>query len=102
MTTGDSWRDGKTTSERGYDYAWQKARAAYLRLHPLCVMCEAQGRVRAATVIDHKTPHRGDQALFWSEANWQALCAPHHSSDKQAEERSGRKRQAIGLDGWPL
>ena len=29
---------------------------------------EAQGRVVPATVVDHVVPHRGDQKLFWDEA----------------------------------
>ncbi|MDG3727048.1 HNH endonuclease, partial [Pseudomonas aeruginosa] len=32
-----SWRTGKTSTERGYDYRWQQAREQYLRDHPLCV-----------------------------------------------------------------
>ena len=85
--SSDSWRSTKTTGQRGYDYRWQKARERFLREHPLCVLCEAAGRVGLATIVDHKQPHRGDQALFWDEANWQGLCAHHHSSTKQREER---------------
>lgn len=57
------------------------------------------GKVAAATVVDHKTPHRGDPGLMWDEANWQALCAPHHDSTKQSEERSG-VRKVDPLDPW--
>ena len=82
-----SWRtEGMTSTQRGYGYKWQKAREAYLRDNPLCVMCQADDRVTAATVVDHITPHRGDQKLFWRRSNWQALCAPHHSREKQREE----------------
>lgn len=82
------WRTSdQTAAQRGYGYKWQKAREGFLRSHPLCVMCQAEDRVTAATVVDHKTPHRGDQALFWDRANWQSLCATHHSRDKQREER---------------
>src|SRR5690242_18905492 len=77
-----------TADGRGYNYRWQQARLRFLQHNPLCVMCERDGLVTAADVVDHVTPHRGDQALFWDEANWQALCAHHHSSDKQREEKS--------------
>ena len=77
----------ESSSARGYNYKWQQARAQFLREHPLCVMCEAAGRVEAATVVDHITPHRGDQSLFWRRSNWQSLCATHHSRDKQREEQ---------------
>lgn len=82
-----SWRtEGMTSTQRGYGYKWQQARSAFLREHPLCAMCEAEGRVEVATVVDHKIPHRGDQKLFWRRSNWQPLCVTHHSRDKQREE----------------
>lgn len=78
--------------ERGYDARWRKARLAYLAEHPLCAWCEAKGRVTAASVVHHRVAHRGDAALFWDEANWEALCAPCHDVDAQREEaRGGRK-----------
>ncbi|MCO8251123.1 HNH endonuclease signature motif containing protein [Comamonas thiooxydans] len=77
-----SWRtSGQTAAQRGYGYKWQQARAQYLLEHPLCVMCEA------ATVVDHITPHRGDQSLCWRGSNWQPLRATHHSRDKQHTEQ---------------
>jgi len=82
-----SWRVGKESStKRGYSYKWQQARAGYLLKHPLCVYCERQGRVTAATVVDHRVPHRGDMKLFWDSANWQPLCKPCHDGQKQREE----------------
>lgn len=98
-----SWRtDKRRTAARGYGSRWQRARLRFLREHPLCEMCEAKGRVTAAAVVDHRIPHRGDPVLFWDESNWSALCKPHHDSDKQMAEKSGRVRVAIGLDGWPV
>lgn len=91
--TPGSWRtSGMTAAQRGYGYRWQKARESHLRMHPLCVMCDAQGRTVLATVVDHKTPHRGDQALFWDRENWQSLCSPCHDVTKrrqEAEEAAG-------------
>lgn len=49
-------------------------------------MCTAEGRPRPATVVDHKTPHKGDPVLFWDEANWQPLCAPHHNQKTASED----------------
>lgn len=84
-----SWRDGKTTTERGYGYRWQKARERYLRAHPLCRYCQREDRVTAASIVDHITAHQGDDTLFWNESNWQPLCKPCHDSVKAREERSG-------------
>lgn len=87
----DSWRAGKTTAERGYGSKWQTARATYLKSHPLCVMCKAEGAIELATVVDHIVPHRGDQSLFWNTANWQALCKQHHDSDAQRKDNAMRR-----------
>lgn len=81
-----SWRQGKTSTQRGYNYAWQQAREQYLRANPLCVYCKRKGLLTAATVVDHMVAHRGDQELFWDRENWQSLCATCHSGDKQREE----------------
>jgi 5-methylcytosine-specific restriction protein A len=90
-----------TASERGYGWRWQQARAGHLRSHPWCVMCLRQGLKTHATVVDHVQPHRGDSKLFWSKANWQSLCKPHHDSTKQAIENRGYSNE-IGSDGLPL
>ena len=52
-------------------------------------MCERDGLIVAATVVDHKRPHRGDEHLFWDPDNWQALCKAHHDREKQRTERQG-------------
>ncbi len=87
--------------DRLYGRRWKKARAAYLRANPLCVFCERRGRVTAATVVDHRTPHHGDERLFWDWANWQPLCGPCHDSVKQALETGGVIRGA-DADGIPV
>jgi len=68
-----------TSAQRGYGSAWQKARAYFLRSHPLCKECEGEGKVVAATVVDHIKPHKGNKKLFWDKLNWQSLCAPCHN-----------------------
>ena len=71
-----------SASQRGYTNAWTKARASFLGSHPICAMCD-----QPATVVDHIQPHRGNQSLFWNKSNWQPLCAHHHNSAKQRQER---------------
>lgn len=82
---GDSWRKGKTTAQRGYGGWWQRARLYHLSRHPLCVQCDKLGIIRAAEVVDHIIPHRGDQRLFRDTLNWQSLCVPCHNA-KAARE----------------
>ena len=68
-----------SSAARGYGYRWQKARAAYLRQHPLCCECAKSGLLVAATDVDHIVPHRGDYQLMWDQSNWQSLCHKCHS-----------------------
>ncbi len=91
----------RSASERGYNSRWRKARNTYLSQHPLCVLCETEGRTTAATVVDHIKPHKGDQTLFWDTDNWQALCGPHHNSHKQSIEKGGQGRYGCDADGRP-
>lgn len=77
-----------TSTQRGYNHEWRKARIEYLTMHPYCVECSQHGVTRQATVVDHKIPHRGDKRLFWHRANWQPLCQPCHDSTKQRAERN--------------
>ncbi len=90
----------KSAATRGYDRRWRKARKAFLARHPLCAMCEAQGRLTQATVVDHIVPHQGNRSLFWDRDNWQPLCDNHHASAKQREEVRGYSN-AVGPNGWP-
>jgi 5-methylcytosine-specific restriction enzyme A len=97
----DEQRD--SASERGYGARWRRARAAFLRLHPLCECdeCRAQHRLLPATVVDHRVPHRGDMTLFWDSTNWQALSKRCHDR-KTAREDGGfgnaRKQRHVEHD----
>lgn len=74
--------------ERGYDTRWQRESKAFLALdvNRLC----ACGCGRAADMVDHKIPHRGDMRAFWDRSNWQPMASsPCHSRRKQAQERRG-------------
>jgi 5-methylcytosine-specific restriction protein A len=71
-----------------YGAAWRRARLAYLADHPLCVVCQERGYLTPATLIDHITPHCGDIDKFWSQSNWQSLCARCHGI-KTAREDGG-------------
>lgn len=67
----DAGRGSRTAT---YGRRWQKLRAAYLALHPLCEC----GCGYAATVVDHKRPHMGDPALMYSWDNLSAMTKACH------------------------
>lgn len=92
---------GGTSFPHLYGRTWRKARRIYLSQHPLCVMCTDEGRVDAATEVDHIKKHNGDPVLFWDENNWQGLCAFHHRSVKAQIERSGKVRGSR-VNGTPI
>lgn len=81
--------------------AWHRLRTKQLMAEPLCVYCQALGRVTAAQVVDHKTPHKGDRDLFHDPDNLQSLCKRCHDSTKQRLEKTGH---LVGCDlsGAPL
>jgi len=78
-----------TAAERGYGARWQKLRRLFLEANPLCAECGRKGLTERANVVDHVIAHRGDQARFWDESNWQPLCRGCHDR-KTFAEASGR------------
>lgn len=72
--------------DRGYDSKWKRESKAFLA-RPENRLC-ACGCGRAANMVDHIIPHKGDRKLFWSQSNWQPLASsPCHNSRKQSQER---------------
>lgn len=82
-------QDRGTPSERLYTARWRKAAKHHLRGHPLCAYCALEGRVGAATLVDHLYPHRGDVALFWNAHYWISACKRCHDGFKQSLEHQG-------------
>jgi 5-methylcytosine-specific restriction protein A len=79
---------------------WRDRRAEQLRSEPLCRFCTQDGAVTAASHADHIIPHRGDAVQFWH-GSLQSLCAHHHQSDKQREEKAGFSYRT-DASGYPL
>jgi 5-methylcytosine-specific restriction protein A len=66
-----------TAAQRGYDSRWQRRRAVFLRQHPYCAACLAEGRVEVATDVHHLRKRKdggGDE-----DANLLSLCHACHS-----------------------
>lgn len=86
-------------TERLRGRAGMERRARWLRDNPLCVHCEAEGRVSVATVPDHIVAlTNGGQD---TEENLQSLCAEHHRI-KTAKDLGYTPKPTIGKDGWPV
>lgn len=65
---------------------WKKESRAYLDNHPHCELCGRtvyRGPDRSHPRkghVDHITPHKGNETLFWCEGNWRTLCMTCHGS----------------------
>lgn len=84
----DRKRSVEAPWRRWYSLAvWSAARARQRAKQPLCERCLERGKVTPMTVVNHRTPHRGDWALFIDPANHESACKPCHDGEIQAEER---------------
>lgn len=61
---------------------WAKIRHLFLMEHPLCECeyCIKNKTYWTANVVHHKIPHKGNEILFWDEANFMAMNK--HCHDK--------------------
>jgi 5-methylcytosine-specific restriction protein A len=76
-----------SSTERGYGSRWQRLRWHVLRTQPLCRPCFADGRVTAATEVDHIRPKvdgGGDEI-----DNLQPICRRCHADKSAREGRRG-------------
>lgn len=85
---------GATPREKGRP--WRRLRARILSANPLCVHCEREGRVTAATEVDHRVPLA--QGGTDDPGNLDPVCAECHAR-KTASEASDRGRGGSNLWG---
>jgi 5-methylcytosine-specific restriction protein A len=83
-----------TVTEQGYGADWRKVRDAYIRLHPLCEICEAEGRVVPAWGVDHKIEIKnGGERLDFN--NLQSICFDCHEK-KHPDRWKNKERYKKG------
>jgi 5-methylcytosine-specific restriction protein A len=83
-----------TSASRGYTYRWSQYSKLYRQSNPLCVMCEAEGRLTKAQCVDHITPVSGpDDPEFYNPKNHQSLCNVHHNIKSEAEGNRFNEKQ---------
>lgn len=82
----ETHQGGKSTTQRGYGYAWQKVRKqALIRDKYLCQHCIKQGSAVAASDVDHVVAkrHGGSDDM----SNLMSLCKPCHRRKTALERR---------------
>lgn len=73
-------RERGGSTERGYNAAWQRFRAVYLKSHPLCCDCLEADRVTVATDIHHVLKLAQRPELKYEASNLRALCKACHDA----------------------
>ena len=73
--------------KRGYDATWHRMSKMVRMEEPLCRHCLRDGRVTAATLVDHIIPISQAPDLRLVRSNLQALCASCHARKTQAESK---------------
>jgi 5-methylcytosine-specific restriction protein A len=82
---------------------WLRLRQHQLAKHPYCQCPHHEGKHVLADVVDHKTPHKGDERLFWDDRNLASMTKQCHDSMKQSQERGGRGfAKGSDVNGMPL
>jgi 5-methylcytosine-specific restriction protein A len=70
------------------------------RTKGLCEDCQAEGRYIRAVEVDHVIPlSKGGLDV---DSNTRNLCRPHHDQKTRKDFGFKRRRQEIGLNGWPV
>lgn len=97
--------ENKENRTRSYNTKqWRDLRNLYFQQHPICEICEQEGKIVQAEDIHHKkSPFEFglDEAtkqyrlLDWN--NLQALCKEHHAKihNQQQEEQREKKKNKI-------
>jgi 5-methylcytosine-specific restriction protein A len=83
---GGTTDKGKANSKLYGQKAWANIRTRQLSKHPLCAKCNNEGKVTAATTVDHVFPHRRDTAAFKVNL-FQSLCTACHTLKTQDENK---------------
>lgn len=79
-----------SAAARGYDADWRKLRAEHLKRQPNCVVCGKPG-----DTVDHIKRVRDFPELRLDPRNLQTMCAHHHSSTAQRQERGKAGKRAF-------
>ena len=86
---------------------WQRLRAAHLRLSPLCIGCDAMGRVVLANTVDHVRAISAGGPAFPSHDGLASYCAACHSAKTARGREAGaakttKPRKGCDANGNPL
>jgi 5-methylcytosine-specific restriction protein A len=67
-----------SAASQGYDHTWRAVRLAYLRRHPLCEDCLAEGKTTVAEMVHHLVPVKTDRSKRLDMNKLRSLCNVCH------------------------
>ena len=67
-----------SAGDRGYDSRWNRFSAGYKRRHPLCALCEAEGRTTPTAIGHHMSPVSKGGAVLVADEELLPVCAACH------------------------
>lgn len=87
---GKGFNDSKKRKAFNANYTtahWKRLRTTQLSRHPLCQACSVEGKVSAATEVDHlfAWAQIGQEAFYAN--RFQSLCKNHHTVKTGLEQR---------------
>ena len=69
----------RNMTELGYGADWQKLSRRYRDQHPLCEMCESDGKITPADHVHHVVKIKDDRTMRMRVDNLMSVCAQCHS-----------------------
>ena len=77
--------------------AWRKLRQKKIQLNPICEVCESEGIITEAKVVDHHYPRR-----LWPEhalrlENLTSMCDSHHNKKSRIEQSIHTKMEWLAV-----
>lgn len=82
--------NGRAAIDRMYDHVWEQYRATFLKHNPTCYACGSK-----SSVVDHLTPHKGDEILFKKTDNHIPLCNKCHNTVTSMFDRKYVRKNPI-------
>ena len=103
----DRWHDTRRRVEPPWrswckSPTWKSIRRHRLAEEPRCRQCAIEGRIVAASHVDHIEPHLGQWLLFFKYENTQSLCAHHHHRHNHPDKRGNSKQTNGPIGGCPV
>jgi hypothetical protein len=85
-----------SAAARGYDSRWARFARTYKRVHPLCVVCELEGRTKLTDVPHHLEPVASGGELYPGDEGLLPVCNRCH---QRVEKLGHGWRKAVKTQG---